>query len=603
MKPRPAGGAAGGTEGAAPRPDGAPQLDHPGDHLAEVLAPLRRRALGDSAVHWALLAATSWAAAVCLLLAWSKLRPTADVPLIAAGLGAVAVVAGAFAWALDRPGIVEVARRADARLELSERLASALFFAGSPGDMAARLRADAAGAASRYKPARAFPLGRHARLVAMALAVILAAAILAFTPNPQASALARQAADRAATARARQVVASARAQLGHPSTQNGRQVAAALQRALSQLDKAGTPLSALIALSNLSRQLAGLDSSAGEVGEAAGSAAGDALAGAPGLQDLASDLSNGNLQAAATGLGTLAARLSELSPAQRKALAASLSRAAAAARAASGAGAGASSGGSHGAGFPGGLAQASRALAEGEVGAAGRALRAAAGGAAASASAVSLQQQLAADQAAVANAEARVAQQAQADMGSNSTAPGRQGAGPGARSANGDNKGALGGAGTASGGLAPAGAGSAGAGSAGAGSGGPGASGQGSGGGSGSGSGGAGAGGGSGSSSGPGGGGPGGEGGPGRADSGHGTTKTGPAISSSGQVFIAGQPGKSDQLIGAQLGNGAPLKTTPYQKVLPAFAKTALQGLGPQVISPGDRDLVRNYFSSLGGGG
>ena len=55
--------------------------------------------------------------------------------------------------------------------------------------------------------------------------------------------------------------------------------------------------------------------------------------------------------------------------------------------------------------------------------------------------------------------------------------------------------------------------------------------------------------------------------------------------SSFDQVFIAGQPGARAQVVGSQAGTGADVKTTPYQKVLPAFEKTALQGLGFHVVA------------------
>jgi hypothetical protein len=570
-----------------------------GGELDHVLVPLRRRALGDSAVRWGLWALAGWAAAVTLLLAWSKLSPTSHVDLIAAGLGGLAALAAAGAWAAYRPSVVEVARVADARLDLSERLASALFYAHAPGDMEARLRADAVGAASRYRPAQAFPLRRHRQLVAIALAVALAAVLLAVTPNPQAPALARQAANRAATAEARQVVASAQQKLGHPSSPEAQKLAGALQAALTQLAKSGTPLTSLVALSNLARRLSQLDSSAGQAGQAAAAAAGNVLAAAPGAQSLATNLSDGNLKAAAAGLRSLAAKLSSLSPAQQKALAAALAKAAAAAgyKGATGPGASSTPGGNEP--FAGGLAQASSALSAGHLGSADQALKSAASGAAASAAAASLQQQVAADQAAVQNEEAKVARQAQADTGTGGKLGAAQGGGrqTGLGLAPGANQGARGVPGSGSGGSGPTGTGSGNTGSGGGGSGG-----QGSNGGSGGGSGGAGSGGGSGT--GPGGGGQGGEGGPGKAKGPQaGTTHSGQANSPSDQVFIAGQPGDSAQVVGEEVGTGGAVKTTPYQAVLPSFEKTALQGLGSHVVSPNDQGVVKSYFSSLGNGG
>ena len=591
--------------------------DQPGGgDLDRALIPLCRRALGDSAVRWGLLAVAGWAAAVSVLLAWSKVNPTSDVALIAAVLGAVAALIAGGSWALRRPSVVEVARVADARLDLSERLGSALFYAQAPGAMPARLRADAIGAASAFRPAQAFPLRRHRYLLATALTIALVAVLLAVTPNPQAASLARQVADREATAQARKVVVAARQKLGHPSSPEGRKVAGALQSGLSQLAKAGTPLASLVALSNLSRQLTQLDSSSGEANQAADAAAGDALAGAPGAQRLASDLAGGNLKAAAARFSTLAGGLSALSPAQRKALAQALAKAAAAAGHKAGTGPGTSPGSGSNAPFAGGLARASSALSAGHLGSAGQALKSAASGAAASAASVSLQQQLAADQAAVQNEETKVASQAQAGSGTGGRAgPGQSGAGrqrsqglapghngtdsgvPGSGSGSPMSSG-VNSSGANSSGANSSGANSSGANSSGAGSGGAGSGGQGTGG---AGSGGAGSGGGSGS--GPGGSGQGGEGGPGRAKSPQaGAARSGVAITPSDQVVIAGQPGHSAQVVGEQVGTGGNVKSTPYQAVLPTFEKTALQGLGSHVVSPDDQGVVRSYFSSLGGG-
>ena len=394
------------------------------NELAVALVPLRRRAFGDSAVRFALLAAGSWAGAVCVLLAWSKVRPTANVAFIAGCLGAGAVLVGCAAWVVRRPGIVEVARLADARLGLDERLASALCFAGAPGEMEARLRADAAGAALRHKPAEAFPLGRHQRLAVAATMAGLVAVALAVTPNPQGSALARRASNEAVVAQARRAVAQAEKQLGHPTSPQARQLSAALQKALSQLDKAGTPIASLVALSDLSRQLAAIDNSsttAEQAALAAEAAAGDSLAGAGGAGNVARDLSSANLNAAAAGLRALANELPRLSQAQRTALAAALARAASAAGGQGGnseTGSSGPAGAASNEGFAPAIGKASAALLAGHVGAASKALRAAASGAAASQAAVSLQQQLGAIQAEVRNEAARVASQAQADIGS-----------------------------------------------------------------------------------------------------------------------------------------------------------------------------------------
>ena len=438
----------------------------------------------------------------------------------------------------------------------------------------------------------------------MALLIALVGVVLAITPNPQAAALSRQAANREATAQARHVVASARHELGRPTSAEAQKIAGALQATLSELAKAGTPLASLVALSNLSRQLAQLDNSSGAVNQAADAAAGDALAGGPGAQHAAPALASGNLKAAAANppLSSRAAVYSQPASAQ-SAGGAGQAAAAAGYQARSGRGASGQSG--INGRFAGGLAQASSALSGGNLGSAGQALKSAAGAARASAAAASVDQQLAADQAAIQNEEARVASQAQTGAaGGTKPGQGQPGAGQG-------------GAGQQdSSGFPPPGAGlvtarrpevrgalpvarvAAVLASAGGGGGS-----QGSGGGSGNGQSGAGSG--NGSGPGPGGNGQGGEGGPGKAkppEAAHGT-KSGADASPSDQVFIAGQPGSSAQVVGAQAGTGADVKTTPYQKVLPMFEKTALQGLGSHVVSPADQGAVRSYFSSLGSGG
>ncbi|HXW80593.1 MAG TPA: hypothetical protein VEJ84_13900, partial [Acidimicrobiales bacterium] len=320
---------------ARPRLAGGHPRERPGPEevpgeLAGVLVPLRRRALGDAAVGWALLALAVWASAASLLLAWSKLRPTGDVAIIAGCLAAGAVFAGGAAWALRRPGLMEVARQADARLGLDERLATALCFAGASGEIEARLRADAVSATQRHRPAEAFPFARHHKAAIAAALAALVAIVLAVTPNPQASALARRAADRAAVARARQVVTHAQEQVRNLASPEAQPLSAALQRALSELEKAGTPIASLVALSDLSRQLAALDNASASAQQAADAAAGDALAGAPEAASVASDLSNGELDKAAAALRALASELPQLSPAERKALAGALAKAASA---------------------------------------------------------------------------------------------------------------------------------------------------------------------------------------------------------------------------------------------------------------------------------
>jgi hypothetical protein len=550
---------AGPRERELPAPsDLSGQPGQPG--LEAVMRPLRRRALLDSAARWALWGGAAWATGAVLVLAWSKVHPTAGAGVIALAIGAPALVGAACAWAWRRPSMLEVARLADARLDLKERLASALYFAATPGELAARLRADAIATATRHDPADAFPLGRHRYVAAAALAVAVVAAALALTPNPQAGALARQAADQAVIARARDALSQAHQSLAANRSVQGSQAAAALQQALARLQRARSPLAALVALSKLSSQLQSLSSSSSRDQEEAAAAAGQALSGAPGAGALAADLSNGNLAAAASQLRAMSGSLSHLTSAERQALAKALDKAAQAAGAGHGPDGAASSSAASGPGdLPDALAQAGSALAAGHVAAAGRYLGAAANGAAATASAASVQQELDAVEAAIQNAQAQVAGEAQGSGAGQGQAGDGDGAGPAGAQPGGTGQGAGQGQGDNAGGSGASSGGGAG------------------------GSGGSGAGGGSG-------------GGSQRASG------AGAVPAPSAQVFVGGQPGGGEQVTGAQLGDGRQVSTQDYRAVLPSFEKTALLGLGTEVVAPVDQELVRTYFTSLGSG-
>jgi hypothetical protein len=534
--------------------------------LEAVLRPLRRRALADLAVRSGLFGLAGWGGATALLFAWAKASPTPDAGLVAGLLGAAAAALSAAAWALRRPGDAQVARVADARLRLSERLASALCFADSLGEMETRLRRDAVERAGARRAGEAYPLSRHRRLAAVGLVAVVATASLAFTPNPQSGVLARRAADSLVLSEARHAVGEARQRFHYPSSKYARQAARLLDQALAKLRHDTTPLAALVDLSGLEAEIQSLQSAANsEQGalEAAVAAAAGALGRAPQAAALGRDLAAGNLRAALAELSTLTRQRPKLGSKAEKALSAALASASAASAGLGGAGA------------------------------------------------ASLQQGLAAAAAAVANAEQKVAGQAQADMGGPKGGPGRSGshqAPPGPKSA--------GGSGTRNGSASKPGSGSGGQGRAkgagtgpgqGAGNGNLAGTGQGSGGtGSGSGSGQ-----GSGAAAGASGGGAGGAGaGAGASVEKHPGQSSGWRGRGGGanflkggradQVFIAGQAGAAEEVAGSHLGAGYAVKTTPYQAVLPSFAKTALEGLGTQVVSPEDQRLVRDYFSSLG---
>ncbi|MGH9074425.1 MAG: hypothetical protein ACRDZQ_09965, partial [Acidimicrobiales bacterium] len=153
----------------------------PADRLAMVLRRLRRRALLDSGLVWGLRGTGAAATVAVAVLVWSRLRPEPHAALaLAAAVLAAALVALA-GWARTRPDLTRVARVADARLGLDERLATALAFASDPGELPARLLDDAGARSADLPPGRAFPLRRHRRLGLVAAAAVVVAAGLALS--------------------------------------------------------------------------------------------------------------------------------------------------------------------------------------------------------------------------------------------------------------------------------------------------------------------------------------------------------------------------------------------------------------------------------------
>ena len=368
--------------------------DGVGHELAAVLVPLRKRALADSAIRWALRALGGWAVATAGLLTWSKFQLITDVPLVTLSLGPLAALLALGGWLAHRPTTPEVARVADARLDLKERLSSALCFIGSQDEMAELLRADAVACAREHQPRDAYPVSAHRRLAAVVLAAVLAVGVLLASPDPQAGALARRVADQAALAEARKAVASASRGLGKPSSAQARRLAGALQGALVGLGRARGPLSGLVVLSSLQAELSALGSRSGPVVEGAAAAAGGAMVGAPGAGPVWQSLAEGDLGAAASALRALAVRLPNLTPAQREALATALANAGSAAARAAGPPRGSTQAGAGGtdAGLARGLSRAARALAAGQTGAAGQALAEASNSTKALAAAASLEE-------------------------------------------------------------------------------------------------------------------------------------------------------------------------------------------------------------------
>jgi hypothetical protein len=213
--------------------------------VQRVLEGFRRRALADEALRWGLRAAVAVFGWGVLLLAASRIWPIASALTIWGAGAAGLVLAAAAGWIRSRPDLGRVARTTDARLGLAERLASALAFAGEPGELPALLQTDALARAAGRRPAEAYPIRRHRPSALIAGTSALALVVLAFLPNPMDAVLAQRRADKATvrdiTSQLRkQEEAVAAAEGNHPSDQQ-KAVDAALNDSLKKLGAASSP--------------------------------------------------------------------------------------------------------------------------------------------------------------------------------------------------------------------------------------------------------------------------------------------------------------------------------------------------------------------------
>lgn len=149
--------------------------------LARLRAARRRLLLARLLRAWAqALAVLAWVGALLLLTA--RLAPTLPLPAPwhAALALALALAAGALIAWRGAPDLSAVARLAERRFALDERLSTSLELAGRRDPVAQALHADAEAAAARVEPARLAPLlpGRGVGAALLSGVLALAGAVL-----------------------------------------------------------------------------------------------------------------------------------------------------------------------------------------------------------------------------------------------------------------------------------------------------------------------------------------------------------------------------------------------------------------------------------------
>lgn len=504
--------------------------------VQHLLGRVRGGMLRQNALVWATRSLALAGLAAALELALTRIWPLERNWPALAGCVAAAAAIGVAGWIRDRPTWAEAARQADHSLASGNRLITALEFATAGGYLAARQRQDTVLFAAGADPGRVTPLRPPRRWTALAAAAVLAAAVLAWAPNPALQRLrsgeARSAAQQLAATRVEQLARQAERGGAGVDPARQAQLVETLRRAESKVAQARRPADAVAALSQAQEALTSLQDPAQASKQQAAAAAGDALAKNPQAAAASRALAGQDQKAAATELGRLAGAVGSMSEAQRQALAGALAQAASAAQADPR--------------LAGDLQKASEALAAGDPARAEAALNAAAQDAAQNAA----DEQFNGDLAQASNG----LQAAKADLGQ---APARGEGGPGSAAA------------AAPGGRA---AGQAPGSQAGSGQAAPGQPGSGQGG-----SGGAGGG--------------GGQGGPGSKPA-AGSEKVYVPSQAAGTDPNAVNTDPS--------GTGSEAQLVPYQQVLAEYRASALSQVDRQLIPESERSLVQSYFSDLG---
>ncbi len=510
--------------------------------LEAVVRELRWSAARTSALEYVLHAAAAAALWVLAVGLAARLVPIEDAVRIAAFGVPVAFVAVAVAWMAARPRPMKLMRAADLQLGLKERLSTAWERRHEKGPLDQALQRDALGHAERVRLAAAFPLRlrkREALLVAMAAVGSLGLALL---PNPMNGVIAQRHADRVSQSHAAGTIAATRAQLAATPAPVDPQVQKILQDTQAKIASAPDPRAALQNITPAQQQLMQLT----DPQTPARITSSQNLAGALSTTNAGRNTGQALSRSPANGaqsLRMLASQLQSLSPQDRAALANALADAAQHAQDPA---------------MAASLQKASTALAGGDLSGAAIALNGVAG------QLDSLQQQLSNNQeiatavAALDTARQQLASQADADAGVTAASPG-SGASPSSGAGSTAGTGATPGAGTGTG------------------------SGTGTG---------------TGSGSGSGGGANGGSGGVGASGSGSGA---GSGAKPTESLYVPGQPvpGQSEN-DPAPLGPGQNVPLTPYSQVVQAYQQAALDAASHSLIPGSERDLIREYFSSLG---
>ncbi|HVH61976.1 MAG TPA: hypothetical protein VNA65_00080 [Candidatus Dormibacteraeota bacterium] len=509
--------------------------------LESVVGTLRRSSARSSAARYAVHAFFAGAAWVLLVVIAARLTPLEQWVRVAEYGIPVAFALAAAMWIAGRPSPMKLMRNADLRLGLNERLSTAWERRTADGPLDASLQRDALAHAARARLSSAYPLAVRRRELLLTGAIAVAAAALILLPNPMSAVIAQRHADQTAQRHAAATISTTQKKLAaKPSPPPvDPKVQQILQDTETKVAGAPNPRQALQSITPAEQQLLQLSDPQTPARASTASNLAASLSTTAAGQN-ASQALNASPAKGAQSIRQLASQLQSLTPEQRAEIAKALANAAQHAQDPQ---------------MASTLQQASSALARGDLSAASQSLNSLAG------QLESLQQQENSDQeiaSAINGLEAarqQLASQADRDAGGSqsTSAGGTSGAGASPSSGPGNGSGNSGsgnnqGTGTGTGNGSGAGNG--------------------------------------------------GTGGVGNSGSGAGS---GQGAAGTERVYVPGQPLPSEsESDPTPLGPGQDVPMTPLTQVIQQYQQAALDVTGQSLIPGSERDLIRQYFSSLG---
>jgi hypothetical protein len=508
--------------------------------LEAVVTALRRSDARSSFPRFVVHAAVGagiWVGAVLLVTRLVPFERRLQLALL--GIPVMLAVA-AVAWLASRPGPGVLMSVADQRLGLKERLSTAWERRASSGSMDDLLRQDALQQAEQARLTRAFPVRINRRELGVLAIVAAAAVALAVLPNPMDQLLAQRLSDAASQARAATAVHDVQNKIAANATVPADpKVQKILSSTEKQIRQAPDPRQALQAISPAEQQLLQLSDPQTPARTSTAQNLASALSSTKAGKAAAQALTASPAKGA-EALRQLASQLQSLSPQDRAQLAKALAAAAQHAQDPA---------------LAASLSRASSALAAGDLSAAAAALSGLAGQLDSLQAQQNTDAQVASAISSLETARQELAAQADRDAAA-ASGHANAGASPGGSTGTGNGNGNGSGTGTGSGG----------------------GTGAGSGGGTGSGT---------------------GSNGHGNSGSGSGS---GTGATPSEKLFVPGQPVPGQfENDPTPLGPGQNVPLTPYTQVVQAYRQAALDATGQSLIPGSEQDLVRQYFSNLGG--